>query len=79
MSGITCAHHPDRPALGYCAGCGRPLCGRCVVRLPVGNYCGECASAPGHRPRAPARPGRVWLWAGAAALATALYVLSRLL
>lgn len=79
MTGITCAHHPDRAALGYCAGCGSPLCGQCVVRLPEGNYCNACASAPDHRPRAPARGSRLWVWAGIVALAAALYVVSRLL
>ncbi len=41
---MKCAHHPERAALGYCAGCGKPLCGGCLVRLRTGNYCDVCAN-----------------------------------
>ena len=80
MNGIVCAYHADRPALFYCAGCGKALCSGCVVRLDTGNYCSSCAEAPDHRPR-PALTGRsrVWLWAGLAGLAIAGYVISRVL
>ena len=26
---MHCATHRDRPAVGQCAGCGQPLCGKC--------------------------------------------------
>lgn len=51
---MTCAHHPDRHALGYCRGCGKPLCRTCLVRLSTGDYCERCAGAgdrPGQRTR----------------------------
>jgi hypothetical protein len=80
MRAIVCAHHADRAALWYCSGCGRPLCGACVVRLSSGNYCEACAEAPDHRPPAPRAPrSRVWLWIGIAALAAAAYVITRML
>jgi hypothetical protein len=80
VSGVVCANHPDRPALWYCAGCGRPLCSGCVVRLAAGNYCPTCAESPGHRPRAArARRPRTWLWVGLAAAAVLLFLLSRTL
>jgi hypothetical protein len=75
MSGIACAHHADRLALGYCAGCGRPLCSACLVRLSAGNYCEACARAPDLRPAAPraARPrGRLWILVAAAVAVIAL-------
>ncbi len=80
MNAIACAHHPDRVALAYCAGCGKPLCGSCVVRLSTGNYCEVCAETPNHRPPAARKSrSRVWVWLGIAALAVAAYLLSRLL
>ncbi len=79
MNGIACAHHPDRTAMGYCAGCGKALCSNCIARLPEGNYCNACASAPDHRPQPPARRTRAWVWTAVAALAVVLYVLARLL
>jgi hypothetical protein len=79
VSTIVCANHPDRPAMGYCAGCGKPQCSTCLVRLSSGNYCPVCAETPDHRPPAPRRRSRVWLWAGLAALVTLTLLLSRLL
>ncbi|MDR7521219.1 MAG: B-box zinc finger protein [Armatimonadota bacterium] len=80
MSAVTCAHHPDRTALSYCAGCGKALCADCVVRLSVGNYCESCAETPDHRPRAARRrASRLWLWAVLAALAMAIYLVVRAL
>ncbi|MDQ7859480.1 MAG: hypothetical protein QN174_00930 [Armatimonadota bacterium] len=78
MNGIACAHHADRLALGYCAGCGKPLCSTCLVRLSAGNYCEACARTPGHRPverRAPPR-SRLWVVVGAAAAAAAVILLA---
>ncbi len=80
MNGIACAHHPDRLALAYCAGCGKPLCGACVVRLSDGNFCETCAETPDHRPPVPRRArGRIWLWVGLGALAIVAYLIARLL
>ncbi|MDQ7839693.1 MAG: hypothetical protein RDU83_01540 [bacterium] len=79
MNGIPCAHHADRLALTYCSGCGKALCGSCVVRLGTGNYCRACAEAPDLRPRrARGRSGRTWLWVGIAVLVLVAYVVSRL-
>lgn len=76
MNGIACAHHADRAALAYCAGCGKALCAECVVRLNTGNYCSACAETPDHRP-ATARPrrSRALVWVGLAVLLAAGYVL----
>lgn len=80
MTGITCARHADRPAIAYCAGCGKPLCGTCVVRLSTGNYCEECAETPDHRPRkARGRGVRPRLLVGITLLLVAAYLVSRLL
>ncbi len=80
MSAIPCAHHPDRLALAYCSGCGKALCGICVVRLSAGNYCAACAETPDLRPRrARGRGGRWWLWAAIAALGLAAYAFLRFL
>lgn len=80
MSEIACVNHPDRLALAYCAGCGKALCGKCVLRLSSGNYCQVCAETPNHRPPSPrGRRGRMWLWVGLAVAATAILLLSRLL
>ncbi len=80
MNGIACAHHPDRVALAYCAGCGKPLCGSCVVRLSTGNYCQICAETPNHRPPALRRArSRMWIWVGLGVLAAAGLLISRLL
>jgi hypothetical protein len=76
---ITCANHADRNALAYCAGCGNPLCGECVVRLSTGNYCDACAAAPDHRPVPPARRSRAGWWIAGALILMAAYVVSRLL
>jgi hypothetical protein len=78
MSAIACANHPDRTALSYCAGCGKPLCLDCVVRLSTGNYCDVCAETPDHRPAVRRRAtSRLWLWAGLAGLMTAAYLITR--
>jgi hypothetical protein len=44
----TCARHIDRAAVGRCADCGSPLCGRCTLEIAkVGTFCWACASARG--------------------------------
>jgi hypothetical protein len=80
MTGIACANHPDRLAMGYCSGCGKALCAGCIVRLSDGNYCQVCAETPDHRPPQPrAGRSRVWLWIGLAGLITIGFLLSRML
>ena len=76
---ITCAYHDDRTALGYCAGCGKPLCGQCVVRLSAGNYCDTCAATPDHRPAQPAKRSRAMWWVIGGLILAGVYVLSRLI
>jgi B-box zinc finger protein len=76
---ITCAYHVDRTALAYCAGCGKPLCGQCVVRLSMGNYCDACAAAPDHRPGQPVKRSRTAWWIVGAVIVMVVYVLSRLI
>ncbi len=79
MSQISCAQHPDRTALAYCAGCGKALCGSCVVRLSAGNYCQACAETPDLRP-IPQKAGRSrrWLWVVAALAAIAILLAMRI-
>lgn len=72
---MKCANHPDRTALGYCAGCGKPLCRACLVRSSTGNYCETCAN-PADRP-ARARRGIPW-WALALVLLAGLILLRAL-
>jgi hypothetical protein len=76
---ITCSHHLDRTALAYCSGCGKPLCGECVVKLNTGNYCDACAATPNHRPAEPAKRSRTTWWITGAVILMLLYVLSRAL
>ncbi len=78
MSAIVCANHRERPAIGYCAGCGKALCSDCIVRLSAGNYCQVCAETPDHRPPAARRrAGRMWVWIGLAVLLTMAVLASR--
>jgi hypothetical protein len=78
MTAIVCANHPDRLAMGYCAGCGKALCSDCLVRLSTGNYCPVCAETPDHRPPSTrGRRTRAWLWVGLALLATLVLLLLR--
>lgn len=78
MSSITCAYHGDRPALTYCAGCGKALCGQCVVRLSTGNYCQVCASTPDLRPPGPPARSRTRWWLAAAGIAAGALLVARL-
>ena len=80
MNGIACAHHADRAALAYCAGCGKTLCAECLVRSSTGNYCQSCAETPDHRPRVVRRGwSRAWIWVALAAVVVAGYVILLLL
>ncbi len=77
---VTCAHHPDRRALGYCGRCGKALCTECLVRLSTGNYCERCANEAGGPPHARARRrgrGTPW-WAVALVMVLALILLRAL-
>lgn len=76
MNGIACAHHADRLALAYCAGCGKALCAGCLVRLSTGNYCRSCAETPDHQPQVVRRGwSRAWIWVGLAAVVVAGYAI----
>ena len=38
----TCINHPDRPAIGYCQQCHKPLCSACRDdSIPDGIFCGQ--------------------------------------
>jgi len=51
---MTCANHPDAPAIAYCRECGKPMCLECR-HLSVGSiYCAEHAPAPPPPPPEPA-------------------------
>lgn len=40
---LYCANHPNSETLLRCSKCGKPICGRCGIRTPVGIRCRECA------------------------------------
>ncbi len=48
LEGASCSVHPDRPAAGTCARCGRFLCTAEVTFAPedARPYCPECAARP---------------------------------
>jgi hypothetical protein len=37
-----CANHPNVETSLRCNKCGKPICARCAVRMPVGYRCKEC-------------------------------------
>ena len=39
---IYCTNHPQTPTLLRCNRCNRPMCLRCLERMPVGYRCKEC-------------------------------------
>lgn len=42
----SCVNHPDKPAAGQCAGCGRSYCYACAMVTPDGAlHCRSCANA----------------------------------
>jgi hypothetical protein len=42
----TCVNHPEKPAAGQCASCGRSFCYGCAVTTPDGSlYCRSCANS----------------------------------
>jgi hypothetical protein len=51
----VCRFHADRPAVGVCMRCRRPICAACVTRLDGVNHCHVCLKALGRREAAPAR------------------------
>jgi len=45
---MVCANHPGTETKVSCSNCGKPICPRCMVFMPVGVKCAECARpAPG--------------------------------
>lgn len=36
-----CLNHPDRTAVARCKQCHKPLCERCVKKMPGGIYCSD--------------------------------------
>lgn len=42
---MTCAIHPDRPAVAYCRTCGKPLCEECKRDVRGVIYCESCIAA----------------------------------
>ena len=45
ISDSVCLNHPDTPATTRCTTCGRPVCGKCVVRRDGADYCSESCAA----------------------------------
>ena len=45
ISDSVCPNHPDTPAVTRCATCGKPVCGKCVVRRDGADYCSESCAA----------------------------------
>ncbi len=41
---LVCANHPGRETSLRCNRCGKPICGQCAVRTPVGYRCKECVA-----------------------------------
>lgn len=72
-----CMRHPKVETLVSCAGCGGPICTRCLIATPVGYKCRDCAQL--RRPALYSLSGRQYarVIPGAIALALAMgYVLS---
>ena len=38
----ACSYHEDRPAVGICMRCRRPICAACTTRLEGVNHCFRC-------------------------------------
>ncbi|RJP21932.1 MAG: hypothetical protein C4520_09035 [Candidatus Abyssobacteria bacterium SURF_5] len=36
-----CINHPERTAVARCKQCHKPLCEKCVKKMPGGVYCGD--------------------------------------
>jgi hypothetical protein len=51
----ACHFHADRPAVGVCMSCRRPICSGCVTRLDGVNHCHACLKALSRRPTASAK------------------------
>ncbi len=41
---LTCYKHPKTKTRLRCNKCARPVCGKCIVRTPVGYRCRECVN-----------------------------------
>jgi len=53
----ACSYHDDRPAVGICMRCRRPICAACSTRLDGVNHCFRCLKELGRRQAEP-RPGK---------------------
>lgn len=42
---MNCYIHPDRPAVGTCVSCGRPICNECAVEMNGKLVCRECLAS----------------------------------
>jgi len=58
----VCQFHQDRPAIGVCVRCRRPICAACSTRLDGVNHCRNCLerlATPAQEPRSGA--SRQWM------------------
>jgi hypothetical protein len=46
----VCFYHGDRPGVGVCMRCRRPICAACCTRLDGVNHCHACLKVLGTRP-----------------------------
>jgi hypothetical protein len=42
---MNCYIHNDRPAVGTCTSCGRPICSECAIEMNGKLVCRECLSS----------------------------------
>ncbi len=49
----ACSYHDDRPAVGICMRCRRPICAACCTRLDGVNHCHRCLKELGRRSAEP--------------------------
>jgi tetratricopeptide (TPR) repeat protein len=45
-SGLSCARHPDEPAVGICSLCRLPVCAKCRVVIDGEVFCKNCKPTP---------------------------------
>ncbi len=53
---MNCHNHPEVPATGVCAQCGKGICQACTVNLGGRYYCVECSKNPIQPMAQPAQP-----------------------
>jgi len=66
---LTCANHPDRPAMAICVSCHKRICAACATPWEGIQYCASCLAA---RRAVPRQAHARWGWAGLALAAAAL-------